>query len=186
MKGNVKYIILGVVIFVAGAVATPIVLVTYLFTLEDQTQKFKIPGRLEVSIEEPGKYYLWNEYRCVFEGKTHSSSRELPNGIFFELVGMNTSEKPPLNSNQSMSVSSGNDLSVSIGYYKVTQPDDYILEVFGETEERIFSFGTSRFSKIMIAVATGGAISMVVSLTGIAVVIYGIVQLVKKKKAARE
>jgi len=186
MKNKVKYIIIGVLLFVIGAFVMPLGLVLYFVTLEETATKFKIPCYREITVEEPGKYYLWNEYQCVFEGTVYNSSEVLPNGLKINLISKDTSKTPELHSDASMSVSSGNNESNSVGYYNITETGIYFLEVSGDADTRIFSFGKSRIGKIIIVVLIFGILSLVISFTGIGVTIYGIVQVVKGNRVSRE
>jgi len=38
----------------------------------------KVPGTQEVIIEKPGRYYLWNDFRTVYAGKSYDQSEHIP------------------------------------------------------------------------------------------------------------
>jgi len=157
----------------------PLGLVLYFITLEESATKFKTPCHIELTVDELGKYYLWNEYQCVFERTVYTSSKVLPNGLQINLISKETSNKPQLHSDQSVFMSSGDNESSSIGYYEISELGIYFLEVSGDTNTRMFSFGKSRVGTIVLIVCVVGIFSLLISFTGIGVTIYGIVQVVK-------
>ncbi len=85
-----------------------------------------------------------------------------------------------------MSVSSGNDESNSVGYYNLAETGIYFLQVSGDTDTRILSFGKLRIGKIILTVLLFGILSVVILFTGIGVTVYGIVQVVRGNRVSRE
>ena len=81
MKKHTKQIISGVALLILGGIIIPVILfVPIIWGLinEKPLATFIVPTEIEVSIEKEGKYYLWNNYRAIFEGRTYSSPETLP------------------------------------------------------------------------------------------------------------
>lgn len=186
MKKHTKQIFSGVILFVVGAIIVPALffgsLVFYLLT-EKSIAKFIIPAKTEVAIEKEGRYYVWNEYQTIFEGKTYSSSEELPGGLEISLVDTKNGNAFEFVSDQSITSSTGNSQKNAIGYFEIERPGEYTLSVSGETSPRVFSFGKSflNANSIIIALIVF-PIEMLIGIGGFVLIIIGIINLVKDYK----
>lgn len=186
MKKGVKKIIGGGIIFTAG-LALPFVILIPLFFQGDAIT-FRVPGSIELTIEEPGQYYLWHNYNTVFEGQSYSFSKELPHGLSFALVEKNSGLSVPIQSDLSLSTESGSQKNTSIGYYELTHPGQYTLSVTGNTDDRVFSFKKSIFENGLLFF--GGAIlgmilAFVAGIGALVLIIFGIIDLVRESKSAK-
>jgi hypothetical protein len=84
MTQPIKRILIGIALFFLGGFIIPSIVWFSIFfhlRMAAPQAKFIIPDVVEVLIEKPGKYYVWNNYRTVFEGRTYSTAEELPGGI---------------------------------------------------------------------------------------------------------
>lgn len=191
MKKGVGKIIGGGLLFLFG-IAAPFGLFIPLFFQGDDVVLLA-PGSKEITVEKPGRYYLWNNYRAVFEGRSYSSGKELPAGLTFTLAAKEgigsqapaPAEQPagrtlPLHPDGSISASSGSGESVSIGYFEVVTPGSYLLEISGEAPQGVFTFGPTLLGNLPLFVG-GLLLAILVSMASLAgavvLVVLGIVQL---------
>lgn len=138
----------GVALFIAGGIIMPFVLLLSLvlaLSTGGRDMQFLIPGSVEFTIEEPGKYYLWNDYRTIYEGETYSKPTELPDNLTISLRNEDWTVCVDIVPRNSISVSSFSSAKQSIGYFKIPEPGDYVLDVQGRCAPRVFSFGESGF-----------------------------------------
>ncbi len=186
MKKPGKQILTGVILFVLGAIVIPTAFTVLAFIHAANCKplaKFEIPAQATVTVEEPGRYYLWNNYQTVFEGKAYSDSRDVPDGLEFSLVDTQTGDAVEFMTNASISVTSNNDEKNSIGYFEIDQPGDYTLSVSGSTLPRVCSLGKTIFSlrNVLAFIACFG-FTMALGLGGFVLVIVGLVNLGKSRK----
>src|ERR1041385_7405172 len=86
MKRGVKTIIAGGVLFVFGVLVIPLLLVGSLLLQKSDEVQFKVPGTAEATVEAPGRYYLWNDYDTVYNGKSYHNSETLPGGMDIKIT----------------------------------------------------------------------------------------------------
>jgi hypothetical protein len=189
MKKPKTLLILGIILFVGGIIAYAI-LMTFLFlplwTLlicNDDIQ-FLIPGTVEIEIEDEGRYYVWNNYKTVYEGKSYSKPEEVQDNLLISLKTKDEALDYDIIGKTSISRSSDSTSRKSIGYFDITVPWDYILEVKGETEPRVFSFCQFNYDTVEFAMVLGigGAVCLFVIFAGFALGVVGIVKMVKAKR----
>lgn len=177
-----KKIVAGLVLLVLGFLV-PFVLVISLVFLDRDDTSFPGPGTQEFVVEKPAKYYLWNNFYGVHEGKVFSLSEEIPSGTTFVLNKAGSQESVPFESDSSISTSWGDSKKKSIGFFDLTQPGSYVLTISGLNEERLFSWGPSLFGNILAFMA-GMFVSILLAISliigGIVLIILGIVEHSKK------
>ncbi|MDD5262205.1 MAG: hypothetical protein PHD76_10200 [Methylacidiphilales bacterium] len=166
MKKGLKTLIAGILLFVIGAFVVPIAMILPLILDGSKETQFMIPGSAEVDIEKPGRYYLWNDYQTVFEGKSYNRSEGIPDGLEISIKSAN-GEKLKFVSDTSISSSSGSSSKHSIGYIQAGNPGKLTVAVSGTAEPRVFSFSESGIMKMLGLIFAGSAISILVALTGI-------------------
>lgn len=180
-----KKLILGVVLFAVGFMSPLLLVVSLLGSLTEETVALEAPGEIEVTVEEPGRYYVWNEYRTVYEGRTYSQSETLPSGIAFSLTEAESGTELPLSTDMSMSWSGGDRKKTSVGYFGIEEPGDYVLSVQGPEEPRVFSFGPSLFGDLpafLGRMILGAVLALAGVIGGVLLVIFGILELVRKDR----
>ncbi len=179
MKKHTKQILWGGVLFIAGGLLIPLIMWCFVFMSIFRTpllSTFLIPASIEITIEKEGRYYLWNDYETVFEGKTYSVDKEIPQGIDIQLIGMKTSEKIAIHPDLSIYFSGFGSCQRSIGYFDITSPGTYLLEITSQTQPRIFSFGQNKFSlKLIISMFIIGGVSILVAVAGFILMLIGTV-----------
>ncbi|HRQ90897.1 MAG TPA: hypothetical protein PLA50_19055, partial [Bacteroidia bacterium] len=62
MKPGLKTLITGIALFILGGFVIPFLLILPLFLNESTNTQFLVPGSKEVTVEKPGRYYLWNDF----------------------------------------------------------------------------------------------------------------------------
>ena len=187
MKTGTKTIIGGVVCLLGAFVVPLLFLLSAVFGSfsESDEHQFKAPGTLETTIEHPGRYYVWNDFQTIYEGKNYSRPESLPDGIEIHIRDEN-GDLLPFTSNSSISMTSGSNSKRSIGYVEIAHTGKVIIEISGGSDERIFSFAQSGFWKIFGFIFRAFAFAALAGLIGIGLVIWGIVKLARANKQARQ
>ncbi|HEY5042390.1 MAG TPA: hypothetical protein VIK53_10345 [Verrucomicrobiae bacterium] len=183
MKPGFKTIIAGVLVFLAGVIVLPLCVVLPLILGHSHNLQFKVPGSAEANIENPGRYYLWNDYQTVFNGRSYNRSEKIPDGMEIQIKD---ADGQPLQffSDTSTSESGGGSSKNSIGYVQVEHPGKLEIQVSGGDGERIFSFSKSNLLKMFGIIMGGVGFSMLVGIIGIGLVIWGILKLVRASKTS--
>jgi hypothetical protein len=185
MKRGIKTIIAGVVLFVLGAFVIPLLcgflVVLPLFLGSSNEVQFKIPGTAEATVEKPGRYYVWNDYRTFYQGKNYDRSERIPDGVE---IRIHDSKGGLLEFVGSTAISStaGSSSKNSIGYVDIERPGKVSIEVSGGNEERVFSFAQSGILKLFGSILGAFGLSMLVAIAGFGITIWGIVKMVKAEK----
>jgi hypothetical protein len=179
MKRGVKTLIIGV-IFLAVAVVAPFLFLLPFFLQHQNENQFKVPGSIQITVEKPGRYYLWNDFRTVYNGQSFNRSEQIPDGLNIRIAD---SDGHPLTfvSNTSISSTNGSNAKNSIGYVEIEHPGKVTVQVSGGAQERIFSFSRSGILMIFLLVIGGFGASVIFGLLGLGLIIWGIVKLVSKK-----
>ena len=182
MKPGIKTIVVGVSLFILGAVVIPMAIVLSFIIGDSNEKRFKVPGNTQLVIEKPGRYYLWNDYQTVFDGKSYNRSEIIPDGIEIKIMNAETGELFDFVSDSSISSSSGSSSKNSIGYIEIQSPCTVEIEIAGNEEKRVFSFAESNLLKMLGPIFGGFVLSMVFALAGLGIIAWGIVKLVRFKK----
>lgn len=179
MKRGIKTIITGVIFLVVALVA-PFLFLIPIFLEHQNENQFKVPGAIEVVVDKPGRYYLWNDFRTVYHGQSFNRSERIPDGLNIQI---GDAQGHPFNfvSDTSISSTNGSSAKNSIGYVEIEHPGKVTVQVSGNFEERIFSFSKSGLLKMFLFIIGGVAASILAGLTGLGLIIWGIVKLVRKR-----
>ncbi len=185
MKTGLGAIITGAVLFAAGAFAVPAVVLLPLILNQSKAQQFLVPGSLEVVVEKPGRYYLWNDFQTVFNGRTYNSPEALPDGLEITITRDN-GNRLTFVSDGSTTSSGGTSSKKSIGYVELAGAADLTIAVSGDVDERVFSFAPSNIMKILGLIFGGMGVSVLLALAGIALSIIGLVRLSRNSGPPRQ
>ena len=186
MKAGVKTIISGVFLIILGAFVIPLTVVLFLILDDSNEKQFMIPVTTVVAVEEPGRYYLWNEYQTVFNGISYNRSESIPDGIEIKIRNHETGKPYDFISNGSISSNSKGSSRNSIGYVEIQSVGSIDIEIAGGNEERIFSFSQFDLWAIFGLVFGGIGISMMTCLSGFGLAIWGIINVSKSNKKGKE
>lgn len=140
-----------------------------------------MPGTFETNVVKAGRYYLYNDYQTIYNGKTYDNSKNLPGGM--EIKILNSQGNPlPFTGDTSFSVNGSGTERNSIGYVDVQNPGKVRIEVSGTTDERIFSFGQENFFKFFIWIMGTLGLCFFFAISGIGLAVWGIIKLVRSGK----
>ena len=180
MKPGLKTLITGITLFILGGFVIPFLLMLPLVLNESANTQFLIPGSKEVTVEKLGRYYLWNDFQTVYDGKSFSRSESIPGGLEIAVTD-DTGNTLAFRSDTSTSSSSVSSSKKSIGYVEVSDPGKLTVSVSGDSEERVFSFSQSIFPKMFLAILGGGTASLLMAFIGFGIGIWGVIKLVRNK-----
>lgn len=185
MKKGLAFIFAGVGFFVLGGLLVPSIFgVSFFFIILHSTEgmeSFLAPGQAEVHVEKAGRYYLWNNYETTFGGRTYSNSSRMPNGVRINIED-GTGQKLVFHSSNGISMSSKGGEKRSIGYVELEAPGTVRIEVSGEMDKRVISFGPNVFSKLIGMMLVSLAFTGSMLLLAVSCFIIGIVRVVKASR----
>ncbi len=177
MKKEIIAIIAGIFLICASIILPVVPLV--LLIVEKSSEKFLVPGSIEVNVEKEGKYYLWSNYRTLYNGRTYSTGKEVPGGLTISLQDIGGAKTYDIIPSSSMSSSGGAEDKQTVGYYELKK-GRYLLKVEGEMEPRVFSFGYSLASTWAILFGVGFVLSFLLVPLGGLMVVIAVIFIVKK------
>lgn len=177
MKPGTKRIIAGALLVFIGVVVVPMALILPLFGTDTGQTRFRVPGSIRVDVDEPGRYYLWNEYKTIFDGKTYNRSQSLPDGLVIRIFNADTGRPIPFETDTNISSTTGARASNAIGYIDLEQPGTVVIDVSGGDQERIFFFSRSILQTLMMRVFGSVVGAMAGLLAGLGLIIWGVIRL---------
>ena len=182
MKPGLNLILVGVGLILAGIVV-PVLLILQLLHHRSQDVQFKAPGTIEVTVTNAGRYYLWNDYQTVYEGKVYDRSEQVPDG--FEVhIRDEGGHEVEFHNDMSASSSTGSNSRKSIGYVEVEQPAKFEISVSGLREDRVLSFSQLGFLRLFLTIACT-SLSVVLGIGGgFILVVVGLIRLLIQKRGA--
>lgn len=182
MKPGIKSIIAGVGLFSLGVVVLPLAIVLpIILTLNGHMMEFKVPGNFETNVVQAGRYYLYNDYQTIYQGKTYDNSTNLPGGIEIKILD-SQGQALPFTGDTSFSVGGSGTERKSIGYVEVQSPGKVRIEVSGGDEERIFSFGQENFLRFFGLMFGALGLCSIIAFGGIGLAVWGIIRLTRSNK----
>jgi hypothetical protein len=183
MKRGVKTIVAGAGLLLL-ALAVPILLVVSLFQQPSAKTQFLAPGSAQATIDQSGRYYLWNDHHVVFQGQTFANSVTLEPGVSIQIIDLATGEPLPFVGDEQVSLMWGGSSSQSVGYVDFSGPAKVRVEMTGNAQPRVVSFSRFNFAAIFGRLMAGGCFAFVAGLTGVGLIIWGIVKFATAKAAA--
>ncbi len=115
------------------------------FVMIIHVEQFIGPGRLSFEVTVPGDYTLWHDYHAVFEGRTYSTGKRLPDGVNFRVKGPNGAVA--VSGSNGATASIGDTERVAIAAFIAPEPGKYEIAAEGEFSARVFSVGEGNFFK---------------------------------------
>ena len=178
MKPGIKTIIAGVMLSIFGGGIIPLIIVLPLILEKSKEVQFRVPGTQEVNIEQPGRYYLWNDFQTIYEGRSYNHSKDIPDGVQIKIQEDNG---PLLHffGDTSISSSDNDGAKNSIGYVEIKNPGKVEIDISGGNEQRVFSFGQTDFLRMAGLIIGGIGLSLLVVMSGIGISLWGIAKLIK-------
>ncbi|HEX5399934.1 MAG TPA: hypothetical protein VFY06_12895 [Verrucomicrobiae bacterium] len=179
MKAGIKSIVAGAALVVLGVVVLPLAIAIPIFlTLSGHLIEFKVPGTFETNVVKTGRYYLYNDYQTIFNGKTYNNSKNLPGGMEIKILD-SQGDSLPFTGDASVSVNGSGTERNSIGYVDLQKPGKVWIEVSGTSEERIFSFGQEHFLKLFVGLIGTLGLCFLFALGGTGLAVWGVIKLVR-------
>ncbi len=182
MKAGIKPIIAGGILFITAVFAIPLIIVILFVSGRPDETQFIVPGHAEVVVEEPGRYYLWHDYRTVYEGKSYNHPEGIPSGFEFDIMDAHSGESFKFHEDLSVSSTDTHGAKKSIGYVNVQGPAAVMIDVTGPNEPRIFSFCEFDFMSVFTFIFGGVIIALILGFTSIGLIIWGVFKLIRSSK----
>ncbi|WP_269542995.1 hypothetical protein [Cerasicoccus fimbriatus] len=181
MKKGIIKIISGVLVGISGfAIMVVWILLPLIESMESNPQ-FMGPGELTYHAEEPGNYFLYNQYRAMIDGVLYDKPESLPDG-FQVAITDEAGTQLEFHSDRSFSFSSGETKGRSVGYVQVTAPTTLEIQLSGFEGKRPFSFGPNDLWGFMKDVLLSLCLIFLGLAAGAGLIIWGIVDLTRKPK----
>ncbi|MEM7145224.1 MAG: hypothetical protein AAF591_08805 [Verrucomicrobiota bacterium] len=139
MKCGVTVMVIGVVLLLAGVVVYPIIVVVPSMVASFKLEKFLVPGNFE-AVVQPGRHYLWHNYKTTYNGKSYLRDEELPEG-FVIVVRDGNGRELKLSNNTTIVMSRPSAAKKSVGHVEVERAGRVFIAIEGEGPECVLSFG---------------------------------------------
>ena len=176
-----KMIVTGIIILVVGASLVPVIIVPIFLERSDSVQ-FVIPGQVEFETKNEGRYYLWNDFRTIYEGQTYNNSSQLPNGLKIKLEDLDKNQKVNLVNSGGMTFTTNGKSSQSIGYIDVKPKTKLLISVQGECSPQVFSFSQSVILEKIAFIIGMALLACLMSIIGFIIIILGVIKQSQSKK----
>jgi hypothetical protein len=185
MPGRVWYWVAGGIGAMALA-AFVAILFNGIAGMGDALQQMLGPGRIEISLEEPGTYTVFHEHESIFEGQYYSSP-EIVSGLTVRVRAVENGETirvkaPNVSTNYAVSGRSG----VGIFEFNIVEPGRYrITAAYGNgqaTPPVVLAIGHDFMGGLLATIF--GAIGVMMVGAGLVISIV-VVTFVKREKARR-
>jgi len=116
------------------------------------TEQFLVPGRHAFTVETPGEYRVWNDYRTVFQGRTYDGPRELPDGARITVTEAAGGRALAVTSGGSATSSMPDAERVAIASFEPAAPGRYEIVVEGDFKPRVFSVAPDFFPRLFFSI----------------------------------
>jgi hypothetical protein len=182
MRTGVKQMVAGVVALLTGVAMLPGVGVYLLVREGADSELFMAPGTVTVPAGRAGRYYLWNEFHAMIDGRVFQRPEQLPDGVRIDVTNVETGRAVPLTGRTSISVTGGDHSRRSIGYLDLDAPASLHISVEGLDEQWVLRFSRSRFKELAGLILAGALLAMALAVGGIALIVWGVVRLTRAGK----
>lgn len=181
MKKGVKTIIAGGILFSVSSFLVPLVIMLPFLFDSHEEWTFTIPATKEIEITKPGRYYLWNNFRTVHEGKNYTQTRSIPDGVEIKIMCQN-GDILTFVSNTAITSTVGQSSKNSIGYVEIETPGTIKIEISNSPTERVFSFSKSSFMRFTAFIIGGLGFSILASFLSVCICGWGVYKLLTQNK----
>ena len=175
-KSGAGWYIVAITLAISGCVAG-IAMAWHAITLMTDSTLFLTPGRVAIEVAKPGNYLIWHNYRAVFQGRTYSADKSLPDGVRFRVDGP-SGEVVVAGANGATSTM-GETVSVAVASFSAQAAGHYVVAVEGEFPARVFSVGPDNLGKAFALIFAGVATIMLALVAGVGL---GVWTYLKNKK----
>lgn len=116
---------LAALVFIGGAVSFGLILIRNISGMGDKLKQVVVPGKVDITLSEPGNYTIFHEHRSVVGQKVYSTEEGL-SGLECALVSKATGSKINLaRSSVNSRYSLGSRSGVSVFDFRIDQPGSY-------------------------------------------------------------
>lgn len=150
---------------------------------ESSQVQYKVPASFQVETKEPDRYYVWNNYRTIFDGQSFKCDAKLPTG--FE-ISVQDSNGTPLEfvKYYTSGWNVGNHEMTSVGYVDVEVAGQIRIDVDGPVNEaRVFSFSKSELLEMLGSTFMGVGIAAFSGIVGFVLWLWGGIKLLVNRNA---
>jgi len=174
--------LVSVMLFLSGAVATPILMVFLLIGKLSSGEEFVIPGTHSIKIEKTGAYCIWNIVSEFRDGTQRDYSEKLPNGTRIRITD-SAGKEIPTKADLNCTETSGNSSRKSICSFTVSEAGLYSIIVDGTSEARSFMVRRAMSSRAVLLFVLGSVVSV---LGWIIPILISILVEIKRHRAKKE
>lgn len=182
MKRGMKQLVLGA-LFLAVAFLLFVFTFVSLYRGASLDDQFKAIGRFTVHATDTGRYYIWDNYKTVFDGKRIEHGSGFPKEILIE-VRDGAGRRIEFSRDHGQSWVIGNHAKRSIGYIVLRESGEMTVEVKGGNGARILSFGKANMSGELWQRLRGFAFAVIAFILGVPMVIWGLIGVFRSSKRA--
>ncbi len=144
MKRGSKRIILGLALLIGGG-TVGVMTFSRLYRGDALDPLHAATGEFQVSVDQPGRYYIWDHTLTHHEGETIRQQDDFPEGVSFAFL--NSGGQPlDFQPDTGESWSIGNHVKASVGYVDITKPGNITAVVKGGNGERLVSFSPANMA----------------------------------------
>lgn len=184
MNKGAKLIVIGIVLFFLGFIPSIKVFVSA-FSQEKDDVIIVAPGTAELSVDKPGRYYLWDNVAIMHKGHFYNFGDTLPSDISFSVREKLTGAEKPLVSDMSFSYQEGSQKKLILGHFELDKLGKYVVIIDGNKEKRIFSLSKKnpfdQFASFFKAIGLG----FLAGFIAVLFIVWGVVILVRDSKSAQ-
>ena len=183
-RKGIILIILSVMIGFLGVAGFIASLFFGLKDLNKQLLRFRIPGSAELTLNEPGTYTIFHEYKSDFEGKIYNTDSNI-SGLTIKVVEKDNGKEIPLSGpSSSTTYDFSNHSGYSIKKFKIEKPGVYVFtgEFEDESPDTILAVGNKVTSTLLKTVLGSLTIMFLTLGVSITLLVIGIIKLTKKNK----
>lgn len=166
-------ILVGILLIVASVVPPIVVVVDLITGIGTGDQVFVAPGQTTLTVETPGRWYLYHDHETVHDGRVFNQSPGLTDGVRLSLHDAAGQERPQADDRAQITVASGGTSSVAVAAWDLA-PGTYTVRVEGEDFEAVCSLSEMRVGDFLGALLRSVALSGLMLTIGVVVVVSGV------------
>jgi len=149
------------IVFLVFALPSVWLLVTGLADVTEGLVRFTAPGEATITIEDPGSYTVFHEYRSSFEGKVFSGPTTLP-GMNIQMVGPGGVTPVVRASTTDFTYNFGSSAGYAVGSIEIERAGEYNVRsayTSGSGDEVVLALGRGKFLSAFLSV--GGIFGLI-------------------------
>jgi len=180
MRRGVKTTVVGGLLILSSIVVPFLFIIPEAIRQSEDAEAFPVPGKMTVTLDDPGEYYVWSHNDAPMKGPTTT-----PNYIIMDedITVIDSDGKDVVFvENISFSIERPGSEKQSIGTFRIDQPATVAIEVPAEYPEMSLSVSRLSASRFLNAMGYGILIAGVIGLAGLGLLIWGIVKLASGKR----